>query len=71
MPEKRTASNEKMQAGASPSPKKTEHVPVNGKSSKRLRLGKDCDYDKELGRLHIELVKFHEWVRHKGLKVVV
>jgi polyphosphate kinase 2 len=29
------------------------------------------DYDKELGRLHAELVKLQEWVVHKGLKVCV
>ncbi len=28
-------------------------------------------YEKELSRLQIELVKLQEWVRHKGLKVVV
>jgi polyphosphate kinase len=28
-------------------------------------------YLQELGRLQIELVKLHEWVRHMGLKVVV
>lgn len=36
-----------------------------------LRLGKDCDYDRELRRLQIELVKLQEWIRHKGLRVVV
>ncbi|MEX2622467.1 MAG: polyphosphate kinase 2 [Acidimicrobiia bacterium] len=29
------------------------------------------DYDAELARLHIELVKLQEWIRHAGLKVVV
>src|SRR5258705_4634106 len=29
------------------------------------------DYDKELARLHEELVKLQEWVVHKGLKVCV
>ena len=28
-------------------------------------------YDKELARLHVELVKLQEWVKHKGLKVCV
>ena len=28
-------------------------------------------YLRELARLHIELVKLQEWVKHKGLKVVV
>jgi polyphosphate kinase 2 len=39
--------------------------------AKTLRLGTDCDYEKELRRLQVELVKFQEWVRHKGLQVVV
>jgi len=29
------------------------------------------DYEKELRKLHVELVKLQEWVKHKGLKVVV
>ena len=28
-------------------------------------------YEKELARLHVELVKLQEWVKHKGLKVCV
>jgi polyphosphate kinase len=36
-----------------------------------LRLGKDCDYDKEEARLQIELVKLQEWIKHEKLKVVV
>ena len=28
-------------------------------------------YEKELAKLHIELVKLQEWIKHKGLKVVV
>jgi len=28
-------------------------------------------YEKELGKLHIELVRLQEWVKHKGLKVCV
>jgi polyphosphate kinase 2 len=28
-------------------------------------------YDKELAKLHVELVKLQEWVKHKGLKVCV
>jgi polyphosphate kinase len=31
----------------------------------------DYNYDKELRRLQVELVKLQEWVRHQGLKVVV
>src|SRR5215510_3726965 len=29
------------------------------------------DYDKELGRLHVELVKLQQWVVQKGLKVCI
>lgn len=29
------------------------------------------DYEVELARLNVELVKLQEWIRHKGLKVVV
>ena len=35
------------------------------------KLGVDCDYDEELGRLQVELVKLQEWVRLQGLRVVV
>jgi polyphosphate kinase len=42
----------------------------NGNAAKPLRLGQDCDYEKELARLQVELVKLQEWIRHKGLKVV-
>lgn len=28
-------------------------------------------YERELKRLHVELVKLQEWVRHKGLKICV
>jgi len=43
----------------------------NGIAPRPLRLGKDCDYDRELGRLQVELVKLQEWIRHEGLRVVV
>ena len=42
--------------------------PVNGKA---LHLGKDCDYERELRRLQVELVKLQEWIRHENLRVVV
>jgi polyphosphate kinase 2 len=43
-------------------------APVNEKA---LQLGKDCDYDRELSRLEVELVKLQEWIRQEGLRVVV
>src|SRR5690348_6919956 len=45
-------------------------APENGKPVKPQRLGKDCEYGKELRRLQIELVKLQEWVRHEGLRVI-
>jgi polyphosphate kinase 2 len=39
--------------------------------SKKQTPEEQCSYDQELRRLQIELVKLQEWVRHKGLKVVV
>ena len=36
-----------------------------------LQIGEDCHYKKELARLEIELVKLQEWIRHKGLRVVI
>jgi polyphosphate kinase 2 len=35
------------------------------------RHEENCDYDEDLRHLQVELVKLQEWVRHKGLKVVV
>ena len=40
----------------------------DGKKPKKLK-GKF--YDKELKRLQIELVKLQEWIKHRGMKVVV
>jgi polyphosphate kinase 2 len=46
----------------------TNPTPVEAKT---MRLGKDCDYERELRRLQIELVKLQEWVRQEKLRVVV
>jgi polyphosphate kinase 2 len=40
-------------------------------NAKTLRLGQNCDYDRELIRLQVELVKLQEWIRHEDLRVVV
>src|SRR5262245_3382219 len=45
------------------SDKKKDKDDENGKELK----GKE--YDRELKKLHIELVKLQEWVKHKGLKI--
>jgi polyphosphate kinase 2 len=41
------------------------------KSSEAVQKLKRNAYEKELARLQVELVKLQEWIRHKGLKVVV
>jgi|ERR1039457_7199070 polyphosphate kinase 2 len=52
--------------GKDPAPK-----PVHPGEVSTKRLGKDCDYEQELSRLQVELVKLQEWVKNERLKVVV
>jgi polyphosphate kinase 2 len=40
------------------------------KAAPKEKLGRK-EYDKELERLHVELVKLQEWVKHKGLKICI
>jgi len=47
---------------------KTESEQKNNKQKKKL---KRKFYEKELRKLQVELVKLQEWIKHKGLKVVV
>ncbi|MBF0295280.1 MAG: polyphosphate kinase 2 [Magnetococcales bacterium] len=44
-----------------------------GKVKKESKVAKisEADYLKELAKLHVELVKLQEWVKVKGLKVVI
>jgi len=46
----------------------TAEESAGGKSEKKL---KNKAYDKELAKLHVELVKLQEWVKAKGLKVCI
>ena len=39
--------------------------------AKKQQKIKNSVYEKELFRLQVELVKLQEWIKHKGLKVVV
>jgi polyphosphate kinase len=48
---------------------KTTKTKAGGAATEGKLKGKV--YDKELARLHVELVKLQEWVKHKGLKVCV
>ena len=51
------------------SPARTRTVNADGPAPKEKLKRKD--YDKQLKRLHEELVKLQQWVVHKGLKVCV
>ena len=53
----------KIKSGAKPAA-----TDVGGAAREKM---KRKDYDKELARLHVELVKLQEWVIHKGLKVCI
>jgi polyphosphate kinase 2 len=46
-----------------------EDTALNGRAGKEKLDAKT--YAKELERLHVELVKLQEWVKHKGLKVCI
>ena len=41
-----------------------------GRKAKPVRLRRK-DYERHLTKLHVELVKLQEWVKHKGLKVCI
>ncbi|MBU5613903.1 polyphosphate kinase 2 [Geomonas azotofigens] len=49
---------------------KTEKKELQGRVKAGARL-KDKEYEKELAKLHVELVKLQEWVKFKGLKVCI
>jgi len=51
--------------------KEPEAASAKDSALKPRRLGLDCEYDRELSRLQIELVKLQEWIRYKGSKVVI
>jgi polyphosphate kinase 2 len=46
-----------------------EDTALNGRAGKEKLDAKT--YAKELERLHVELVKLQEWVKHKGLKICI
>jgi len=47
-----------------------EAAKATGKKEKFKKI-KNKDYEKELAKLQIELVKLQEWIKHEGLRVVV
>ena len=48
--------------------KKKNRDKDNDKPAKKL---KNKEYEKELAKLHVELVKLQEWTKYKGLKVCI
>ena len=50
--------------------KKDKKKDKNASAEPKGKL-KGKTYDKEMTKLHVELVKLQEWVKHKGLKVMV
>jgi polyphosphate kinase 2 len=61
----------KKKVGGDKNPRDIEEVEaVTPDQAARGKLKKK-DYEKELARLHVELVKLQEWIVHKGLKVCV
>ena len=54
------AKSKKAKAGESPDAKAGAGEPLGNK-----------DYERELKKLHVELVKMQEWVKHAGLKVCI
>ena len=51
--------------------KKARKQAVDESSTEATGKLKGKDYERELARLHVELVKLQEWVVHKGLKVCI
>ncbi len=48
--------------------KKAKHIESEKKNHKSIKAKR---YKKELRKLHVELIKLQEWVKNKGLKVIV
>src|ERR1700730_11691126 len=49
---------------------KNREIDYDDQSSSQKKL-KGKDYERELFKLHVELVKLQEWVKHKGLKICI
>jgi len=66
---KEKTSTEPILADAAAVPEDNQDTPaVDAATPKKLSKK---EYEAELARLHIELVKLQEWIKYKGLKVVV
>ena len=61
-------------SGAAPAESELADVwadPPSEEAGSTIRTISNKDYLKELARLQVELVKFQEWVRHTGLRIVL
>jgi hypothetical protein len=61
------ATNGAIKAGRNGVPLEIHHGDVRAEARKI----KNDVYEKELARLQIELVKMQDWIKHKGLRVLV
>ena len=62
---------QKAEKGKRPESNTSVSASVHSSPSIALQLGKDCNYERELRRLQVELVKLQEWIRSEGMRVVV
>lgn len=59
-----------MTADKTTTAKKPKHKKLVKQASRTTAIGKK-DYEKELRRIQVELLQLEEWIRHRGLRVVV
>src|SRR5512145_1514967 len=60
-----------LDAAAEPDKKLTKIKAGEAAAEESGKKLKNKDYEKELAKLHVELVKLQEWVKLKGLKVCI
>jgi len=73
-PTKATPTKETKAAGNSkpaPLPEQAARIQMHPKAQEKKPKMSRKEYEQEIARLHIELVKLQEWIKAKGLKVVV
>src|SRR5260370_40228407 len=61
----------KERRGMAPSDSRRGENLIALENAKTLHLGTDCNYDRGLRRLQIELVKLKEGIRHETLRIPV
>jgi len=71
MAKDKAAKKSKKNKSSTPKPNGAVPASFTADPSGALVLGKDINYDKEMAKLQIELAKLQEWIKHKGLKLVI